>query len=151
VSVSYQQTMRHKLTAALSGQTTIAPVAVTPVSVTIRRDPDSCPLIAKPNSAPPVDAGEVASTIGATSHLVKKFTTAPIEPGAIGSPEFCRPADNRRLFGLGRSYTYQLIASGAIRSICLRKPGAKTGIRLIDVESVRAFIRAQFTNANDQR
>jgi len=49
------------------------------------------------------------------------------------------------LFGIGRSYTYQLIASGAIRSTCLRQRGKRTGVRLIDVASVREYLRGQFT------
>ena len=94
----------------------------------------------------PVEAGDMASIIGATSHRVKQSTTtAPVEPGAVGSPEFCRPSDTRHLFGIGRSYTYQLIASGAIRSTCLRQRGKRTGVRLIDVASVREYLRGQFT------
>ena len=95
------------------------------------------------------EAGDVASTIGATSHRVKQSTTAPVQPGAVGSPEFCRPADVRQLFGIGRSYTYTLIASGAIRSTCLRQRGKRTGVRLIDVASVRDYLRGQFTTTND--
>jgi hypothetical protein len=72
-------------------------------------------------------------------------TVAPVEPGVVGSPEFCRPADVRRLFGIGRSYCYELIQSGAIRSICLRRRGKRTGVRLIDVASVRDYLRGQFT------
>jgi len=35
----------------------------------------------------PVEAGDMASIIGATSHRVKQSTTtAPVEPGAVGSP-----------------------------------------------------------------
>ena len=70
-------------------------------------------------------------------------TTVPVEPGVVGSPEFCRIGDVRRLFGLGRTYCYQLINSGAIRSVCLRKHGAKTGVRLLDVVSVRDFLHRQ--------
>ena len=95
-------------------------------------------------TAAPVKAGDVASNMGATLHRAKQYTTAPVEPGAVGPVEFCRPGDVRRLFGIGRSYCYQLIASGAIRSTCLRKRGARTGVRLIDVASVRDYLRGQF-------
>jgi hypothetical protein len=80
-----------------------------------------------------------------TRTVAANKTTAPVEPGAVGFSEFCRPADCRRLFGVGRSYVYQLIASGDVKSISLRKRGAKTGIRLIDVQSVRDYLRGQFT------
>jgi hypothetical protein len=100
-------------------------------------------LAAQQTSAP-VEAGDVASTIGATLHRAKQFTSAPVEPGVVGSPEFCRPSDVRHLFGIGRSYCYELIQSGAIRSTCLRKAGARTGVRLIDVASVRDYLRGQF-------
>jgi hypothetical protein len=109
-------------------------------------------MLAANTTSAQTEAGDVASVIGTTAHRAKQLTTAPVEPGAIGSPEFCRPADCRRLFGIGRSYVYQLIQSGDVRSVSVRKRGAKTGIRLLDVESVRAFIRGQFTtDANDQR
>ena len=56
-------------------------------------------------------------------------TVAPIAPGDCGAalPEFGRLADVQRLFGLKRGFTYELINSGKIKSVCLRKPGAKTG------------------------
>jgi hypothetical protein len=80
---------------------------------------------------------------GETNETGAATTTAPIEPGAIGSPEFCRPSDCRHLFGLSRTFVYQLIQDQKIRSVCLRKPGARTGIRLIDVASIREFLTSQ--------
>jgi hypothetical protein len=68
-------------------------------------------------------------------------TAAPIAPGASGvQPEFCRPADMPRLFGIARTYAYQLINEGKIKSISLRKRGARTGVRLISCDSVREFL-----------
>ena len=72
--------------------------------------------------------------------------TTTVEPGAAGSPEFIRVADARRMFGLARTYCYQLIKEGKIRSACIRKRGAKTGVRLLDVSSVREFLRSQMEN-----
>ena len=117
---------------------------MSPANGIIQRNADVCRSAANTTSAP-IEAADVVSTLGATSHRVKQFTTAPIEPGAIGSPEFCRPSDVRHLFGIGRSYCYQLIQRGVIRSTCLRKLGARTGVRLIDVASVRDYLRSQFT------
>jgi hypothetical protein len=46
------------------------------------------------------------------------------------------------LFGCSRSWYYNEIAAGRIRSSVLRKRGCLKGIRLIHVESVRRLIEA---------
>ena len=73
------------------------------------------------------------------------LTAAPIEPGASGSslPEFGRVPDVERLFGVKRGLCYQLIGAGTFKSVCLRKPGAKTGVRLIHLASVRDWLTSQ--------
>jgi hypothetical protein len=72
-------------------------------------------------------------------------TSAPIAPGESGAnlPEFGRLADVQRLFGLKRGFVYQLINAGKIKSVCLRRPGAKTGCRIIHLQSCRDFLRSQ--------
>ena len=77
------------------------------------------------------------------------YTNEPVEPGKVSSlpPEFCRPADCRRLFGLTRTFVYELIKVRKIKSFCLRKPGKRTGIRLVYVESVREFLRSEMEKA----
>ena len=69
-------------------------------------------------------------------------TTAPVEHGCSAGtlPEFGRFPDVTRLFGLRKYIVYQLIASGDIRSVVLRRKGARTGMRLIHLESVRSFL-----------
>jgi hypothetical protein len=94
---------------------------------------------------PPFRMAHMDTTKSTTRTLAANTTSAPVEPGAVGSPEFCRPSDVRHLFGIGRSYVYQLIASGDVRPVSLRKRGAKNGCRLIDVQSVRDYLRGQFT------
>lgn len=95
--------------------------------------------------------------MNATNHSEKRIvganttTTAPVEPGVVGSVEFCRIGDARKLFGLGRTYCYLLIQQGKIRSVCLRKRGAKTGVRLLDADSVRAYLRANVDNGGAKR
>jgi len=81
----------------------------------------------------------------AASENRKQFTAAPIEPGKVSNQpiEFCRTADCRALFGLSRTYLYQLIGTGKIKTVCLRRPGAKTGIRLIHFQSLKDFLTAQ--------
>lgn len=90
-------------------------------------------------------------------------TAAPTQPGASGSltaeeirapeavekffgstaPEFVRVPDCERLWGMKRGLTYALIKEGAIKSVCLRKPGAKTGVRLVHFQSVRDYLKKQ--------
>jgi hypothetical protein len=69
-------------------------------------------------------------------------TAAPIEPGESGSlsPEFIRIPCVQRMFGIKRGHCYALISAGKVKSVCLRKPGAKTGIRLVHVASLREYL-----------
>ena len=71
-----------------------------------------------------------------------QLTAAPIEPGASGSLpiEFCRIPDLERLLGVKRGMAYFLIKENKIKSVCLRKPGAKTGVRLVHLQSVRDYL-----------
>ena len=73
------------------------------------------------------------------------LTAAPIEPGASGSilPEFGRVPDVERLFGVKRGLCFRYIADGTFKSVCLRKPGAKNGARLIHLGSVRDWLNSQ--------
>jgi len=56
--------------------------------------------------------------------------------------EFGRFDDLQRRFGIRRSSAYELIAAGKIKSVAVRKKGARFGIRLIDFSSVREFLRS---------
>jgi hypothetical protein len=57
--------------------------------------------------------------------------------------EFGRFDDLERRFGIRRSTAYELIKAGKIKSSCVKKKGARSGIRLIDFASVREFLHAQ--------
>ena len=63
-------------------------------------------------------------------------------------PEFGRIRDVERLYGLKRGTTYNLLESGRIRGCVLRVKGRKSGVRLIDLESVGRYIRAQMDQQN---
>ena len=78
-----------------------------------------------------------------------KLTTAPIEPGASGSvtSEFLRVPDVEKIFGIKRGHCYALIGAGAVKSVCLRKPGAKTGVRLIHTQSIREHLTKNMEGA----
>lgn len=43
-------------------------------------------------------------------------------------------------FGLKRSLLYRLLADGSVHGLSLRREGERSGKRLFDVESVRAFL-----------
>lgn len=71
-----------------------------------------------------------------------------IHPPTITAASSCQPefADThgiKRIFGISRSFAYDLLKHGKIRSISLRKPGRAKGRRLFDVASVRDFLRSQ--------
>jgi hypothetical protein len=61
------------------------------------------------------------------------------------TPEFVRlpVKGNCPYCHLSRPYLYQLINSGKIKTVSLRKPGNQRGVRLIHLESVLAFCRSQ--------
>lgn len=56
-------------------------------------------------------------------------------------PEWAGVGDVTRLFGLSRPRIFRLIALDQIESVHVKDPGKKKGIRLIRLESVRAYIR----------
>lgn len=69
---------------------------------------------------------------------------APIQAEFIRMP---KARERDPLFGLSRSYLNTLVLpcrenryQPPVRSIVLRRPGAKTGVRLVDVVSLRAFL-----------
>jgi hypothetical protein len=78
-----------------------------------------------------------------------RFTTSPVEPGnfTVATPEFGRLADVQRQYGLKRGTAYNLLLDGKIKGVLLRVRGKKSGVRLIDMASVRDFIRTQMKDA----
>lgn len=58
-------------------------------------------------------------------------------------PEFARAGGIQQLFGIKRGSLYNLVAAGKIRSSLVMGRGRKSGMRLFDVESVRAYIQSQ--------
>ncbi len=88
-----------------------------------------------------------------TRKLVSTATTAPVERGNLAgsTPEFGRVADVQKLYGIKRGSLYSLLADGKIKGVLLRVRGQKSGIRLIDLASVGAFIRAQMESEEQGR
>lgn len=57
-------------------------------------------------------------------------------------PEWIRPKDVPRFFGLGRSQTYELIKENKIKSVSMRQRGQKHGTRLISYDSLSAYLNS---------
>jgi len=68
---------------------------------------------------------------------VKKLETSH------GNRRFGRFSDVEALYGLKRTTTYNLLKEGKIRSCALTVTGKRCRARLIDLDSVEEFIRAQ--------
>lgn len=75
------------------------------------------------------------------------MTTAPLVAQATQTtavrPEWIRlpkPGTLCPWKGLSRSKMWELIAAGHVRSICLRKNGAKRGARLVCLESLLSYL-----------
>lgn len=55
-------------------------------------------------------------------------------------PEFIRIPDAQKIFAVKRGVLYRLIGANKIRSINLRESGSKTGVRLIDYQSLKSYL-----------
>ena len=81
----------------------------------------------------------------------REVTTGAVKAGDCGQllPEFGRLGDVERLFGLTRGTTYNLLWRGEIKGCNLRVTGAKSGVRLIALQSVRDYIARRWRRAGD--
>jgi hypothetical protein len=70
------------------------------------------------------------------------LSTAPQSAAVNALPEFADHRTARALFGLSRSYLYNLANERKIRSVSIRRPGALKGRRLFDCASIRAFLES---------
>jgi hypothetical protein len=68
-------------------------------------------------------------------------TSTAVQCGAV-RPEWLRIPDATRFSGLGRSSLYELIKEGRVKSVCLRKRNNIRGIRLINADSLNAFLES---------
>ena len=62
--------------------------------------------------------------------------------GVAPQMEYGRFPDVKAQFNLTRSKVYDLIWSGKIKSCVVKRKGARHGIRLIDMASVREFLKS---------
>ena len=70
---------------------------------------------------------------------IKSMTTMPY----VQHLEWIRPNDVRAIFGIGRSTLYKLMDSGEIVCAPIHDKGKRQGIRLVSVESIRAYITSR--------
>lgn len=79
-------------------------------------------------------------------------TTTPVSAQTLNNslglfkPEWLRPADAVKLYGIGRSTLYALIGGGQIKSVCLRQRGNARGIRLISAASLSSYLESLAVN-----
>lgn len=68
--------------------------------------------------------------------------TEPVKPADDGAlrPEFARTPQVDRLFGIKRGTLYNMHADGLVTGVVLRVRGAKSGVRLWNVDSIRQAI-----------
>lgn len=69
-------------------------------------------------------------------------STAGAAPQGELKPEWIRPKDVPRYFGIGRTRIYELIAEHKIKSVSMRKRGQRHGTRLISYASVVAYLES---------
>jgi hypothetical protein len=81
--------------------------------------------------SPPIEAAIEAA--------IKAAIIAGIIPSG---PEFVDAKGLKTIYGISRSHGYHLADEGAVKTVCLRKPGALRGKRLWECQSVREYLRA---------
>ena len=88
-------------------------------------------------SAPGKEAASASSCPPVKLTPYSQFTTTPIE----NDENWVRlPKPGQWLCGLTRSHIYSLIARGLIRSVSIRQPHHKRGVRLVFRPSLHAFL-----------
>jgi hypothetical protein len=77
-------------------------------------------------------------------------TAGPVMTGNVTGrePEFVRVPDLRLLAGLKRGFVYGKIKDGTFRSISLREPGNKFGVRLVYWPSVKNWLLSLLAKQN---
>jgi hypothetical protein len=73
---------------------------------------------------------------------------SPESPSGMAGDWLRVPKPGMHLYGLTRSFFYQLAAAGLIRTMSLKVPGKKRGVRLIHRPSLEAYLSAQDAQQN---
>jgi hypothetical protein len=81
--------------------------------------------------------------------IERHLQTTPDIAGSL-SPEWARPDDITKVFGIKRATLWALMKEGRIKSVSLRKRHQIRGTRLVNLESVREFIEAQLPGCDEE-
>ena len=73
--------------------------------------------------------------------------TAGATPQGELKPEWIRPKDVPKIFGIGRTRIYELIAENKVKSLSMRKRGQRHGTRLISYASLSAYLESLVTKS----
>jgi hypothetical protein len=79
--------------------------------------------------------------------LRPKPSSVRLESAPSSGPLYIRPNQIPEKYGLSRSHAFIKIGDGSFESILVKHPGAKRGLRLVKVESIRRYL-ASFEVAN---
>jgi hypothetical protein len=71
-----------------------------------------------------------------------EFTTTQPAASRVNDAEFVDVDGLRAMFGIKRSLAYELLGTGDIRGVSLRRKGRTRGKRLFDVASVRSYLQS---------
>jgi hypothetical protein len=82
-----------------------------------------------------------------------KTTTAPVRAGSFSGAkkEFGRTKDVEHVFSIKRGSLYNAEKLGLVRGVKLRLRGQKSGIKLWDMRSVEAWVRAEMETNGDRQ
>ncbi len=64
------------------------------------------------------------------------------ERGAAQTPQYARISEVQRQLGVARNTIHNLLKSGKVRSCSLLVTGKRSRIKLVDLNSLRAYIEA---------
>lgn len=87
-----------------------------------------------------------------TSATDPGFTIEPVRassPSQITGLEFCEVPDLDTMFRIKRTKAFEGIKEGYFKSVLLRRPGGKSGKRLVHVESVRRWLMSQMESGKN--
>lgn len=78
-------------------------------------------------------------------------TTEPVKAATRENleAEFLRVPQVQKIYGIRRGICYRKIKDGTFKSVLLREPGNKTGIRLIFSDSVRKHLHSIMESGNE--
>ena len=79
----------------------------------------------------------------------KTIDTVKAQPAQCANPEFVDSHGLYARFGIKRTLAYNLLGTGEIKGVSLRRRGQTRGKRLFVVDSVRAYLTAAMETAGN--